>query len=120
MKEIKNIDEVSLWHTCFPNFTPVSEALGVYTMRSEKDMLKRIGYIRGMDEKLKALLTLEMSCAVLWPYVEDLFCCDFFPHILAAATDILRATDFGESALITQKYLVQELQEVWEQLLLQC
>ena len=35
--------------------------------------------------------------------------CDFFPHLLAAATDILRAVDFGDEAVGDQAAKIKEL-----------
>ena len=41
---------------------------------------------------------MDLARACLWPHVKELFDVDFFPHRLAAATDLLRAVDFGENA----------------------
>lgn len=42
-------------------------------------------------------------------YVQDLFIVDFFPHRLAAATDLLRAADFGEGDDVRVNKLAREL-----------
>lgn len=111
MKEIGNLDEQALWTTCFPHFAPVSMKKGVYIMPKEADLLQELqqGKRNLYDKREAAVARLELACAALWPSVADLFVCDFFPHLLAAATDILRATDFGEGATPGVAAQVQEL-----------
>ena len=111
MKEINaNIDENKLWKLCFPHFFIRSVSRGFYVISTEEAARRR--YQDGPLSDLpleKAELRLELACIALWPQVEQLFLCDFFPHLLAAATDILRAVDFGEDAPADQAERVQEL-----------
>lgn len=122
MRELKNnIDENKLWRLCFPHFLPRSQAAGVYVVSSEEVARRRY-----QDQPLsdlpveKAQLRLELACAALWPAVADLFLCDFFPHLLAAATDILRAVDFGDQAQGDQAARVQELVDALNECELVC
>ena len=100
MKQLPdNVDENKLWKVCFPHFLPRSQARGVYVIASEE--VTRGRYRDLPLDRLpleRAVLRLELACCALWPAVSDLFLCDFFPHLLAAATDILRAVDFGDEA----------------------
>lgn len=111
MKEIgNNIDENKLWRLCFPHFLPRAEAAGVFVMASAEVARKRYQDQPLSDLPLeKAELRLELACAALWDSVKDLFLCDFFPHLLAAATDILRAVDFGDEASGEQSARIKEL-----------
>ena len=94
-----NIDENKLWRLCFPHFLPRSEAQGVYVIAPEEVTRQRYQEAPFSELPLeKAQLRLELACGALWGAVEQLFVCDFFPHLLAAATDILRAVDFGDEA----------------------
>lgn len=111
MKEIsKNIDENKLWRLCFPHFLPRAEAAGVFVMASSEVARRRYQDQPLSDLPLeKARLRLELACADLWDSVKELFLCDFFPHLLAAATDILRAVDFGDEAVGDQAAKIKEL-----------
>ncbi|MBQ3287425.1 MAG: hypothetical protein IJH45_05675 [Firmicutes bacterium] len=111
MKEISNnIDENKLWRLCFPHFLPRAEAAGVFVMASAEVARKRYQDQPLSDLPLeKAELRLELACAALWDSVKDLFLCDFFPHLLAAATDILRAVDFGDEAEGDRAAQIKEL-----------
>lgn len=122
MKQInENIDENKLWRLCFPHFLPRSEAQGVFVMAPEEVARERY---RGLPLSAlpleKATLRLELACAALWPTVSDLFVCDFFPHLLAAATDLLRAVDFGEEAEPEQAARIQELTDALNECELIC
>lgn len=111
MKEINNnIDENKLWRLCFPHFLPRAEAAGVFVVASSEVARKRYQDQPLSDLPLeKAQLRLELACAALWDGVKDLFLCDFFPHLLAAATDILRAVDFGDEAAGERAVQIKEL-----------
>ena len=122
MKQIgNNIDENKLWRLCFPHFLPRSQARGVYVISSEEVARQRYQGDPLANLPLeKASLRLELACAALWPYVQDLFLCDFFPHLLAAATDILRAVDFGEGAEEDKAPLIKELTDALNECELIC
>lgn len=96
MKELMmNMDENKLWEYCLPNTYKQCSSQGVYIVSTQDVLLERVMQAEVSDEE-QASLRLDMAIACLWPHVEGLFCVDFFPHRLAAATDLLRAIDFGE------------------------
>ena len=96
MKELMmNIDENKLWEYCFPYAYKQSCSQGVYVVSNTENLLEQVVHAEDNDEE-QAVLRLDMAIACIWPHVEELFCVDFFPHRLAAATDLLRAVDFGE------------------------
>ncbi|MBR5428909.1 MAG: hypothetical protein IK116_00110 [Firmicutes bacterium] len=122
MKQISNnIDENKLWRLAFPHFLPRSEAKGFFVLASEEVTRQRYQGQPLSDLPLeRAQLRLELACAALWPDVKELFLCDFFPHLLAAATDILRAVDFGEGSPAEQAPKVQELVDALNECELLC
>ena len=110
MKEICNLEEQQLWNTCFPHFAPYAQKRGAYIIRPQETILKELQAGMGLEDPcMQAAVRLELACSGLWPQVSDLFLCDFFPHLLAASTDILRAVGFGEEAPPERAALVQEL-----------
>ena len=110
MREIGNLDEQQLWNICFPHFAPYAQKRGAYMIRNQKSVLRELQAGLGLENACnEAVVRLELACGSLWPEVSELFLCDFFPHVLAAATDILRAVDFGENAPPEQAALIQEL-----------
>ena len=108
MKEIGKLDEQSLWSACFPGLFRYYQKNGLYTMRTAEEVTQELPDLLG-DPTAEALARLELACITLWPQVEHLFVCDLFPHLLAAATDVLRAVDFGEHAPAAQAALIAEL-----------
>jgi hypothetical protein len=105
-----NIDENVLWQYCFPCFYGQCCRQGAYIIKSTEELINRLGEVEDNAEA-QALARLDMAMACLWPYVKDLFCVDFFPHQLAAATDLLRAIQFGEQENAAISALGAELSE---------
>ena len=113
MKELQpNIDENKLWRMCFPYCFAEAQREGVYVVISPEAAERKLKDSGGGRSPLeRAVSRLDMAIAYLWPHVSDLFLVDFFPHRLAAATDILRAVDFGEGQEPTVGLLAKELAE---------
>lgn len=111
MKDLNpSVDENRLWQICFPYTFAACNNEGVYIVCSPEEMLKRIELMNNIRTAVdKATARLDMAICYLWPYVADLFVVDFFPHRLAAATDLLRAVDFGEGKDLTVAALAREL-----------
>ena len=100
MKELDpRIDENMLWQAAFPRFYERATHDGVFIMPHGD----------GATAEERAISRLDMTMVCLWPYVQDLFIVDFFPHRLAAATDLLRAADFGEGDDVRVNKLAREL-----------
>lgn len=99
MNEIGNVDvdENLLWRHCFPHTLADLAARGVYVVKSADYVLSLLCAGASLGDDLEeAVARLELACSNLWPDVCGHFRCDFFPHLLACATDILHAVDFGE------------------------
>lgn len=98
MKQMNvNLDENKLWQICFPNLYARVGQESSYIITGQEELIKQLQANGGGATALeRAFSRLDLAIACLWPYVEALFCADFFPHRLAAATDLLRAVDFGE------------------------
>lgn len=97
MSELNGWDEIALWEACFPCTLNYCRIRGVYSPRSERALLSEM--LRGTGLGFapnEAVMRLEMACTQLWVRLDELFACDVFPHLLACATDLLRAADFGE------------------------
>lgn len=110
MKEIGNLDENRLWQLCFPNMLNWCKNQGVYVMPTEQVLFNALKMgSRPANKEDEAAIRLELAMVSLWPLVQDVFVCDFFPHMLAAATDLLRAADFGENVSDQQADLASEL-----------
>ena len=111
MKELDpRIDENMLWQAAFPRFYEHATHDGVFIMPQLDDFfafLQQHG--GGATAEERAISRLDMTMVCLWPYVQDLFIVDFFPHRLAAATDLLRAADFGEGDDVRVNKLAREL-----------
>ncbi len=92
-----NIDENQLWQQAFPYFFPYACAEGVYIIPVTSQLMQQIMYSGGGSTKTeRAISRLDLAISSLWQKIDYLFSVDFFPHRLAAATDLLRAADFGE------------------------
>lgn len=91
-----SLDVTQVWRICFPAAYAYAARLGVFVMLGTTPLLRllRQGDMRYEQMADSAVLRLELAISALWPYVEHLFAVDFFPHLLAAATEILRAADF--------------------------
>ena len=111
MKDIApQIDENRLWQMAFPCFYQRASQEGVYIMPQLDELLLTLRENGGgATAEERALSRLDMALVCLWPYLEDLFVVDFFPHRLAAATDLLRAADFGEGDDQRLNQLAREL-----------
>ena len=106
------IDENKLWQMTFPCFYQHAAKEGVYVMPQLNDLLLQLQLDGGgCSAEERAFNRLDLAMACLWPLVKDLFCVDFFPHRLAAATDMLRAADFGEGNNSQVNALAHELAE---------
>lgn len=99
MKEIDpRIDENKLWEKAFPYFYRQSVREGIYIIPRENEFIAHLEqYGDGDTPAERAISRLDMAILCLWPHLQELFVVDFFPHRLAAATDLLRAAEFGES-----------------------
>ncbi|NLF79980.1 MAG: hypothetical protein GX572_02175 [Clostridia bacterium] len=92
------LNENKLWGLCFPHLYEQSIREGSYIIHCEETLLKAITENGGGKTMLeRAFSRLDMSMACLWPQVSYLFSTDLFQHRLAAATDLLRAAQFGDS-----------------------
>lgn len=113
MKLINKPDATQVWQICFPATLAAAVARGAYVVPQPSQLLQVLerGDFPYENEHAAAWLRLELACAYLWPYVEDLFAIDLFPHLLAAATDILRATEYCESDAPVLRLLTVELAE---------
>ena len=111
MKELDpRIDENMLWQAAFPRFYEHATHDGVFIMPQLDDFLAFLQqHGDGATAEERAISRLDMTMVCLWPYVQDLFIVDFFPHRLAAATDLLRAADFGEGDDVRVNKLAREL-----------
>ena len=111
MKEMDlNLDENQLWQICFPNLYRQSGKEGSYIIPDLDEQIKKLKDNGGGYTALeRAFSRLELAVSSIWPYVESLFCLDFFPHRLVAATDLLRAVDFGEVEDMRMAALAREL-----------
>lgn len=117
MKELHpNIDENKLWQICFPYIHSYVAQEGSYIMVSPEQVLSTMEGDDVSTPVKRALFRLNMAMACLWPYVENLFSIDFFPHRLAAATDLLRAAEFGEGGDKLLVALPGELAEALDEL----
>lgn len=117
MREIGDLDEKKLWTMCFPYCAQYFALEGVYNLPSQDELL-RVAQLggRALDERDVAVLRVELACAALWPLAKDEFSSDLFPHLLACATDILRAMDFGDQAEPDIAALVDELAAALDEL----
>ena len=107
---ISSIDENKLWKICFPNLYRMVQDEGTYIIRSEEELdtcLRLVG--PGRSRVDRAISRLDVAITYMWPYVSDLFIVDFFPHRLAAATEIWRAADFGRGKELRVAALAKEL-----------
>ena len=111
MKELDpRIDENRLWQAAFPCFYERATRDGVYIIPQEDDFLAFLQeHGSGATAEDRAISRLDMAMVCLWPYLQELFLVDFFPHRLAAATDLLRAADFGEGDDLRINKLAREL-----------
>lgn len=102
--------ENKLWELCFPHLYEQSLREGSYIMLSEETLLQRIKEDGGGCTILvRAYSRVDMALACLWPQVKYLFNADFFPHRLAAATELMRAAQFGEGEKARLEALGMEL-----------
>jgi hypothetical protein len=108
--EERSPSENKLWELCAPQLYEQSAREGSYIMPSEEKLLQRIRENGGGSTILeRAYSRLDMALACLWPQVKYLFNADFFPHRLAAATELLRAAQFGEGEKAQLEALGMEL-----------
>lgn len=111
MKALKpNIDEDKLWAQSFPNYYPSAITEGVFIMPETPILMQQLIFgAAGVTQEERAIMRLDLAMSSLWPEVKELFFVDFFPHRLAAATDLLRAADFGEGPDSKRNALAKEL-----------
>jgi hypothetical protein len=97
MKEMSFAFEKTLWQQSYPSFFDYAVRGGIFIIPDLQQLMKQIAVSGVGDNEIdRALLRLDLSMSILWPKVKDLFVADFFPHRLAAATDLLHAVDFVE------------------------
>jgi len=106
------MDEDQVWKLCFPNIYRKCRYEGVYVIKSEEELaLAAKEHSASRTDVDRCLSRLDAAITYLWPAVSDLFAVDFFPHRLAAATDLLRAVDFGEEQSPRVQLLAKELSD---------
>ena len=105
-------DENLLWRISFPYMYDHCSSSGIYIITAPEEMMQNIVSAAVTDPVQIAMNRLDMAMGYLWPYVSHLFLVDFFPHRLAAATDILRAVDFGQSDEIKEVHVMALIGEL--------
>jgi hypothetical protein len=111
MNAIDNLGEQQVWQMYFPAALADTAARGIFVVPDPLLLLQTLqqGDMPYEIEAVSARFRLELSCVYLWPYVKDLFDVDYFPHLLAAATGILRASEFCDTDNPIQQRLAGEL-----------
>lgn len=110
MNKTRFPEEPSLWQLSFPQLLSFCEKQGAHLMRVPQQILLELQAGNGLDDPAAAAaFRIELTCSYLWPQVQQLFQSDLFDHLLAAATAILRALEFGEPPSATDRSLREEL-----------
>lgn len=97
LNDFKEMQSNRLWTEHLPRLAKLSLDRGPYTVRDEEAIRACWGQEETLGPVEAALCRLELATWALWDDVEFLFEGETFPHLLYAATDVLRATDFSET-----------------------
>jgi len=117
LEEFLDKNENKLWQTAFPNCWMLGQQEGVYEAPDLRELLSALQ--NGMTltgEENRALIRLDLAIACLWQHVHEEFPINLFPHRLAAATDLLRAVNFGEGQSEEITKIAAELMQALDQL----
>lgn len=112
-----NLTEDAIWQASFPYFFAFARQQGAYDIPDRDMMLRALqsGFAL-TGARSNAVLRLDMAIASLWPHIVNKFASPHFQHRLAAATDILRAVDFGDDQPAVIAELARELTDALEAL----